>query len=344
MKYRLRKIFTKNSVEALNEILLERGVKDIEAFRNPSPECELNPYNLNNIEAAADRLLDHLRKNHRCLFIVDADQDGFASSAILWCYIKQVFPEALLSFSVHEHKQHGLDDKVQWLEDNPNYDLIICPDAASYDVEEHKRLGELGMDVICLDHHEQLYDPDGNPITPNSPNTIVVNNQLSPNYENKSLCGAGVVYKFCEVLDDKLGIKCAHEYLDLAALGEIADVMDRTNTETNYIMLEGLKNIRNKGLKTLIESQSFSLKEKAVYPYPGLTPTDIAFYISPLTNAITRVGSLEEKRNMFYCFVEPDRLVPSTKRGAREGDTETAAEATARVGKNAKARQDRLKE
>ena len=54
-----------------------------------------------------------------------------------------------------------------------------------------------------------------------------------------------------------LGINQAHNYIDLAALGEIADVMDRTDIETNYIMLEGLKNIKNEGFKTLIESQSF---------------------------------------------------------------------------------------
>ena len=47
---------------------------------------------------------------------------------------------------------------------------------------------------------------------------------------------------------------------------------------------------------------------------------------------------------MFDCFIDPDRLVASTKRGAKLGDTETAAEQTARVGKNAKARQDKLKE
>ena len=53
-------------------------------------------------------------------------------------------------------------------------------------------------------------------------------------------------------------------------------------------------------LRTLIEAQSFSLKEKAVFPYSGLTPIDIAFYIAPLINAITRVGSIEEKELMFY--------------------------------------------
>lgn len=344
MKYRLKKKYSTNPDKALKEILQDRGVEDLEHFMNPSPECELSPYNLNNIEVAAEKLLYHLRKDSKILFIVDCDVDGFTSSAILWLYIKRLFPEADMEFTVHEHKQHGLDDKIDWITDEAKWDLILVPDAGSYDVEEHRALGEVGMDVIVLDHHEQLYDELGNPVISDLPNTIVVNNQLSPNYKNKSLCGAGVVYKFCEVLDDILGIDQAHNYIDLAALGEIADVMDKTNPETNYIMVEGLKHIHNEGFRTLLEAQSYSLKEKAVSPYPGLTSIDIAFYIAPLINAITRVGTIQEKETMFYCFIEPNKPVQSTKRGARAGDIEYAAEQTARVGKNAKSRQDRLKE
>ena len=185
-------------------------------------------------------LLRHLHESNNILFIIDADADGFTSSAVLWLYIKSIFPAAKLSFTVHEHKQHGLSDKIDWIEDNPNYSLVIVPDAGSYDVNEHLRLGELGIDCLVLDHHEQLLDDNGNPIISNVPSTIVINNQLSPNYKNKSLCGAGIVYKFCEVLDDTLGVELANNFLDLVALGEIADVMDRTNVETNYLMLEGL--------------------------------------------------------------------------------------------------------
>ena len=344
MKYRLRNNYSTNPDKALKEILTDRGVTDIENFIKPSKECELNPHNLKNIDAAAEKLLYHLRKDSNILFCIDSDCDGFTSSAILWLYIKHIFPEAKLEFTVHEHKQHGLDDKVDWICDEARWDLIILPDAGSYDIKEHRMLGELGMDVIVLDHHEQLYDNQGQPIVSNFPNTIVVNNQLSPDYTNKSLCGAGIVYKFCEILDEILGIDQAHNYIDLAALGEIADVMNRTNIETNYIMMEGLKHIHNEGFRTLIEAQSYSLKEKAVSPYIGLSPIDIAFYIAPLINAITRVGTLTEKETMFYCFIEPNKAMPSSKRGAKQGDIEYAAEQTARVGKNAKARQDRIKE
>ena len=222
--------------------------------------------------------------------------------------------------------------------------MVICPDSASYDVEEHQRLADLGIDCLVLDHHEQLYDTNGNPVISTAPNTIVVNNQLSPHYENKSLCGAGVGFKFCEVLDDILGIQQASTYLDLVALGEIADVMDRTTVETNYFMLKGLSSINNKGFQTLLASQAYSLKEKAVYPWKGLTPIDIAFYIAPLINAITRIGTHTEKEAMFYCFIEPDRPLHSTKRGAGPHDIELAADQAARVGKNAKSRQDKLKE
>ena len=343
MKYRLRKEYSKNPDEALNEILKDRGVVDLYDFYNPSFECELDPYALDNIDLAADKLLEHLQKDSNILILVDCDVDGFTSASILWNYIKNIFPQAKLNFTLHEHKQHGLDDKIDWIEEQ-NFNLIICPDSASYDITEHKRLYELGIDCICLDHHEIPTDENGNEIKPDLNYAIVVNNQLSDYYTNKSLCGAGVVYKFCEVLDNICGIDLAQTFLDLAAFGEIADVMDRTNIETNYIMMEGLKNIRNKGLQVLIEAQSYSLKEKATFPYYGLTPIDIAFYIAPLINSIIRVGSMQEKEAAFYCFIEPDKELPSTKRGAKIGDIETAAEQTARIGKNAKSRQDKLKE
>ena len=345
MKYKLRNLYSIEPQLALQDILIDRGVENIETFLHPNKAtCELNPYDLDNIKAGAEKLLYHLRRNSAILFNVDCDCDGFTSSAILWLYCKHLFPNANFEFRVHEHKEHGLSDLINWVEEKTRWDLVICPDSSSYDINEHMRLGELGIDCLVLDHHDQLYDDDGNAIISTAPNTIIINNQLSNNYSNKSLCGAGVVYKFCEVLDDMLGIQQAQEYLDLAALGEIADVMDRTTSETNYIMLEGLKHIKNKGFQILLESQSFSLKEKASPPYVGLTPIDIAFYIAPMINPITRVGSIQDKQALFYCFIEPDKEMSSTKRGAKNGDIELAAEQAARVGKNAKSRQDKIKE
>lgn len=268
--------------------------------------------------------------------------DGYTSASILWLYIKSIFSNARLDFTVHTHKEHGLEDKVEWILNENKWDLILVPDAGSFDGQEMRRLAAEGIDVLVIDHHSL---PDGYDMAAETPSTaIIINNQLSPSYSNKSLCGAGMTYKFCEVLDDILGINNAVSYLDLSALGEIADVMSRATSETNYIITQGLKNVKNQCFAALIESNEYSLKEKALYPYPDLNAIDIAFYIAPMINAIVRVGSYEEKKNLFYAFVEPQRSVKSTKRGATEFEHENVITQVLRTGQNAKNRQNKIKE
>ena len=71
MKYRLRNTYSTNPEVALKEILKDRGVADIKNFMYPTFACELNPYDLENIEPAAEMLLKHLRNNSNILFVVD---------------------------------------------------------------------------------------------------------------------------------------------------------------------------------------------------------------------------------------------------------------------------------
>ena len=71
MQYKLRNVFTKVPDLALKAILKDRGVKDLDGFLHPSSQCELNPYDLDNIRFAAERLLEHLHKNSNILFVVD---------------------------------------------------------------------------------------------------------------------------------------------------------------------------------------------------------------------------------------------------------------------------------
>lgn len=72
MEYKLRNINLSTKVEnCLEELLIDRGVEDINAFLNPSKNCELNPYDLENISNAALMLLKHLRADSKILIIVD---------------------------------------------------------------------------------------------------------------------------------------------------------------------------------------------------------------------------------------------------------------------------------
>ena len=262
------------------------------------------------------------------------DTDGFCSSAMLWLYLKHFFPRADLNFICHEHKEHGLEDIIDTVEDS-DYDLVILPDSSSSDYDFHERLKEHGKDVVVIDHHEAEHY---------SENAIVVNNQLSERYSNKSLCGAGVVYKLLMVLDEKIlrpdKAGYAEHFIDLCALANIADCMSMKAPETRYYIIEGLKQINNEGFKALIDQQSFSLfKENDTLNY-----ISIAFYIAPLINAVIRVGTMEEKEMLFEGFITPNKMVFTDKRGAAPGAQEKVCVEIARRASNIRNRQNRIKE
>lgn len=343
MNYRLRNNYSKESEKAIIDILHDRGVKNVEAFINPTKKNENNPYDLDNIREAAEKLLYHLQHNSYICILQDSDNDGVCSAAMIWNYIKTIYPDTNLYFTIHEGKAHGLSDKIDYFLDEAHFDLIIIPDASSYDIKYFHQLKQVNTEIICLDHHPMMYYEDGSPMINDCSTAIVVNNQLSENYSNKDFCGAGITYKFCNVLDDYLHINLAHNFIDLAAVGNIGDVMFQGDPETRYIIKEGLANIKNEGLIAMIEAQSYSLKERAIYPY-SLTPIDIAFYICPLINAIVRVGTMQEKECLFYALTDPYKELKSTKRGASDNDIELAKDQAARIAKNVKARQDRIKE
>lgn len=123
-------------------------------------------------------------------------------------------------------------------------------------------------------------------------------------------------------------------------MAEVADCMSPTDPETRYYISKGLTQINNGFFKQLIVQQSFSLFKNS----DGLNYIKIAYYIAPLINAMVRVGTMEEKRQMFQAFIEPDTMIQSTKRGAKAGDMVPISEEVARKATNAKSRQNRIKE
>ena len=111
--------------------------------------------------------------------------------------------------------------------------------------------------------------------------------------------------------------------------------MDTTNLETQYYIQQGLKNINNPFFKALINKQSFSMKKTNMI--------GLAFYIAPLINAVVRVGTYEEKCNMFKSFIDNVTMVSYTKRGTKISQNVFLYEDMARQCVNIKSRQDRIK-
>jgi single-stranded-DNA-specific exonuclease len=322
---------------ATEQILTNRGIPydKINAYLNTT-DSDINSFlDLNNMEAAVKMLFKHLKANSRILIQVDSDVDGFTSAALLYNYLRANYPNARIDYQVHDQKRHGLD-MVDSIYQN-KYDLIIIPDAGSNEYEKHKVLKDLNIDCLILDHHDAPYESEF---------ALVVNNQLSERYKNKDLSGVGIVWQLCRAMDHfsiEKPNRPADSYLDLVAVGLVADMMDVRSFETRRLIDKGLEIINNphaKGknifLAEIVKKQSYSLG-------PEVTPTGIAFYIAPLINSVVRVGTHEERIFIFECFLDEiaNELLPSTKRGSKPGDTETRVEQGVRVAGNIRNRQKR---
>ena len=326
MNYEL--IAQRTEDKALYQVLKNREIFNYEKYLN-TIDNDINDYFLlgeTQLENAARILLNAIKDNKKVLVIVDSDADGFTSSSLLINYLYDLFPNwttTKLSWFLHNGKQHGLEDCCDLILDS-DYEVIICPDSASNDYEQHLKLFKNNQQIIVLDHHE---------IEQFSNKAVIINNQ-SCGYPNKALSGVGVTWQFCRFLDDKLHINNADLYLDLVATGLIADMMDMREVETKHLIQKGLKQIRNPFLVYMAERNKFSLGEV-------LTPMGVAFYIVPFINAMTRSGTLEEKKLVFKSMLSMTAFneILSNKRGHKVKETEYLVEQAIRTAINVKNRQ-----
>lgn len=319
MNYRLIKNSLNDIDNPKQTILLNRGIENWKQYLNLSEDCTHDFNLLDNIDKAVSCFINHIEKKSRIHIIVDSDVDGYTSASMVYRYIKHLGEDINVTYSLHTKKQHGISEDVEIPND---CELLIVPDAGSNDIEQCKELTEKGIDVIILDHH--ICDKQNDV-------AIVVNNQMC-DYPNKNFCGAGIVYKFIKAVDEELWEDYADKMLDIVALGNISDVMDMRECETRYYVDLGLTKIRSKLFKALIEKQSYSMNGV-------VNITSVQFYVTPILNAMIRVGSAEDKDLLFRAFIETDEVFKYKKRGETEESDEDIYTRAARLCYNAKNRQ-----
>lgn len=276
--------------DLLDSIIL-RGTEDIDFHMSPTDKYSLDVSELNDepIVGRAARLLykNLLDSTKKVAIVVDMDMDGFTSSALFVKFMQYInHPIGVL---MDKGKTHGLTDNI--MDDIiGNYDLVIIPDAGSNDIKQHQRLLDNGIDFIVLDHHEVL--PESIEYLNTTENGVVVNNQLLD--MNKNYTGVGMVYIFLKYVNflENLDLDI-DKHLDLVALGQVADVSNVADKEIRYYVTKGLNNINNLFIKSVMERKG--LQE--------MTGRDASFSIISMINAVTRIGSLEDKRELFDALI-----------------------------------------
>ena len=253
--------------EIVDTILENRGIKDVEHFLNPREEDLLPLDSLMRIDDARQIVENGLDNNKNFGIHWDVDTDGVSSGTIMTRYLRN-YTDRVSSY-INTGKAHGLIE--QDLEQFNGVDILIVVDSLDKDTSQYEELHNRGIQIIVLDHHAIDHNVDYDKFV-----TLVSSQR---NYDNPSLSGAGVVWKFCKYLDEYFMNDYSDEYVDLAACGILADVCDvsEDNKENRYIVNKGLKNLKNPAVKKIIGSYEFNSKA-------------ILFSVAPLINACCRIG------------------------------------------------------
>lgn len=336
IKYQLYKE-TKDNLNALQQILYNRGipVEQQETWLNASWP-QINDWRLldeSKMIRAVNLVHSAVQENKEILVVVDCDCDGFTSAVILINYLYKLYPnytKEKVSYILHKGKEHGLADVVNNIPDTLG--LVICPDAASNDVEQFKTLAEKDIKVLCLDHHECDADSDI---------ALIINPQIS-DYPNKALTGAGVVWQFCRAYDEFYSKESPHanDFLDLCALGNCGDMANYKELEIRAFMNLGLNDIVNPFFYAMTAKNKYSIDKMN-----GINYYSMAFYVVPFINAIVRSGTMEEKETVLkamllqYAFDK----VESSKRGHR-GEKVPLYDEAVLVAERVKRRQTKLQD
>ena len=298
MKY---KLIGEPQMDILTTVLYNRSIENLSEFLNPDVE-RTNPFNFKMMKKGIEILSECIDNELKIGILVDTDCDGYTSAALIYNFIKDILNYQNIKVLFHDKdKAHGLVPDVMNQILSSELGLIICPDSSSSDIEQQKEIVSHGTSILILDHHifEEEFVHD---------KVALINNQEGP-HVNNTFSGVGVTYEFVCAYCSYYSIELPkYKYLDLVAIGNIADVMDLRNLENRMICKRGLDNIENKYFKELFSRRDIEIP----------TIVDVAFNIAPEINAVIRMGSKEDKLKLFHVLTGRDYFVTYKLRGGEE--------------------------
>jgi single-stranded-DNA-specific exonuclease len=284
----------------LAKLLVTRGLTTVESAKNFLYEEQMSfhdPFLLEGMDIAIDRVFQAIEENEKILIFGDYDADGVSSTSVLLLTLKEL--EANVDFYIPNRftEGYGPNNKAFQLAHDQGYTLIITVDTGISAANEVKFANELGIDVIITDHHEP---PEELPKS-----LAIIHPKLSPEYPFKELAGVGVVFKLASAL---LGRE-PEEYMELVSIGTVADLVPLVD-ENRLIVKKGvrqLKQTRRPGLKALLEISGVT--------QDSISEETIGFAIGPRINAVGRLGDAKPAVDL---VLETDK--EKAKRRAEEID------------------------
>ena len=265
----------------LAELLIQRGIKTESAakrFFRPMLNELIDPFLMNDMDIAVDRLNDAMGRKERIMIYGDYDVDGCTAVALVYKFLLQFYSNIEYYIPDRYEEGYGISRKGLDYAAETGVKLIIVLDCGIKAIDEIAYAKSLGIDFIICDHHV----PDDE-----LPCAVAILNpkRTDSTYPFKHLCGCGVGFKFMQAFAKNNGIPFSQliPLLDFCAVSIAADIVPVTG-ENRIMAFHGLKQLNQNpsvGLKAIIEICGLTGRE--------LTMSDIIFKIGPRINASGRV-------------------------------------------------------
>jgi len=280
----------------LADVLSGYGFADIaavERFLNPKLKDVSDPFLIPQMEAAVRRIWRAVDKGEKILVFGDYDVDGVTSAALMFkalgslgaLCLKPCLPNRLddgYGLTV-EALQRGLEKEKP--------DLIVTVDCGTTAHAAAKYIKAQNIDLIITDHHE---------LSPEMPEALaVINPKLGDSDALKMLSGVGVAFMLCCALVkygrtrgfDLRGIELK-DYLDLVALGTVADVVPLL-CENRIFARHGLAHINK------FPSPAWEALRSAASLNGRLDAYHLSFCVAPRLNAAGRLDTADAALELF---------------------------------------------
>jgi len=275
----------------LAQIYHARGIESPEELELQLSQL-IPPSQLLNADMAAVMLADAIAAAKKIVVVGDFDADG-ATSTTLAVSVLKAFGAARVDYLVPNRFEfgYGLTPEIVALAQQKSPDLIITVDNGISSIEGVEAARAAGIATLITDHHlagRELPRAD-----------IIVNpNQPDCHFPSKNLAGVGVIFYVMLALRAELRKRNwfesrnspepnLAEYLDLVALGTVADVvpLDRNN---RILVAQGLARIRagkaRLGIMSLLQISSRN--------YRTVVASDLGFSVGPRLNAAGRLDDM----------------------------------------------------
>jgi len=267
------------------QILVRRAIRDADSARkffNPLIDQLYDPFLMQDMSKAVERLRRAVLSNEKVLIYGDYDVDGITSVSFLYLLLKEVGANIGYYIPNRQVEGYGLSSQGIEIAKERNIDLIITVDCGITGHEEIELARTEGIDVIVTDHHEPGLT---------MPNAVAVVDPKRHDceYPFKQLAGVGVAYKLAQGLLIRLGIddSILENYVELVAIGTSADIVPLVDENRIFVKagLTSLNNTENVGIKALLKAAGLNGRE--------IGTGQIVFIIAPRINAVGRMGDAQ---------------------------------------------------